>query len=79
LGRIEKVGVRGSDFAPFFEAGIPAFSFSSNGPHVFYHQSGDTIYRINPDILADGARLGLLLAWRLANDAVIQPPCRTCN
>ena len=26
------VGVRGSDFAPFYQAGIPCISFSSNGP-----------------------------------------------
>jgi hypothetical protein len=25
-----------------------------------YHQTGDTIYRVNPDIIADAARLAFL-------------------
>ncbi len=57
------VGVRGSDFAPFFAAGIPCISFHSNGPHLAYHQTGDTIRRINPDIIADAARLAFLTAY----------------
>jgi len=57
------VGVRGSDFAPFFSAGIPCISFHSNGPHLAYHQTGDTIRRINPDIIADAARLAFLAAY----------------
>ena len=61
------VGVRGSDFAPFFSKDIPCISFSSNGPHISYHQSGDTIYRINPDIMADTARLAFLTAYKLAD------------
>lgn len=63
LGVIRSVGVRGSDFAPFFVKGIPAASMSSNGPHLFYHQTGDTIYRINPDMLAGAAKLGFLAAY----------------
>lgn len=62
LGVISGVGVRGSDFAPFFLGGIPAASFGSNGPHLAYHQTGDTIYRINPDIMADAAKLAFLAA-----------------
>jgi hypothetical protein len=46
--------------------GIPVISFSSNGPHLSYHGTGDTIYRVNPDILADAARLGFLAAVNLA-------------
>ena len=61
------VGVRGSDFAPFFQKGIPCISFSSNGPHLAYHLSGDTIYRINPDIMADTARLAFLAGAYLAD------------
>ena len=57
------VGVRGSDFAPFVLEGIPAASLGSNGPHLSYHQTGDTIYRINPDIMADAARLAFLAAY----------------
>jgi hypothetical protein len=57
---IKGVGVRGSDHAPFYQKGIPVVSFHSNGPHLHYHQTGDTIYRINPDMLADVARLAFL-------------------
>jgi len=65
LGTIRGVGVRGSDFAPFFLKGIAAASLGSNGPHLAYHQTGDTIYRINPDIVADAAKLAFLagFAW----------------
>jgi len=59
---IRGVGVRGSDHAPFFQRGIPVISFHSNGPHLAYHLTGDTIYRINPDMLADIARLAFLAA-----------------
>ncbi len=63
LGTIRNVGVRGSDFAPFHLLGIPAASLGSNGPHLAYHQTGDTIYRINPDMIADAAKLAFLAAW----------------
>jgi hypothetical protein len=66
---IRGVGVRGSDYAPFFARGIPCVSFASNGPHLAYHQTGDTIYRINPDMLADAARLGFAVAHALASGA----------
>jgi hypothetical protein len=64
---IREVGVRSSDFAPFFRQGIPCVSFSSNGPHLAYHQTGDTIYRINPEIMASMARVSLLAVYFLAN------------
>jgi hypothetical protein len=64
---IRSVGVRSSDFAPFFLKGIPVVSFSSNGPHVFYHQPQDSIYRINPAILGDIGALALRLSLLLAN------------
>ena len=64
---IKGVGVRGSDHAPFFQKGIPCVSFHSNGPHLHYHQTGDTIYRLNPDMLADVARLAFLAAQSRAN------------
>ncbi len=63
---ITGIGVQSSDFAPFFQRGIPCVSISSNGPHLSYHQSGDTIYRINPDILRDIARLGIQVVLRLS-------------
>lgn len=64
---IRKVGVRSSDFAPFFLKGIPCVNFASNGPHVFYHQPGDNHYRINPDILADITRLAARVVQELAD------------
>jgi hypothetical protein len=64
---IKHVGVRSSDFAPFFLKGAPCVACFSNGPHLAYHETGDTIYRINPDILADVARLGFLASYRWAN------------
>lgn len=67
LGTIHGVGVRGSDFAPFFLKGIPAASLGSNGPHLAYHQTGDTIYRINPEITADAAKLAFLAAFAWAD------------
>ena len=57
----------GSDYAPFYDKGITCASFSSNGPHLYYHQSGDTIYRINPDIMADIARLAFIAAFKWAD------------
>jgi Zn-dependent M28 family amino/carboxypeptidase len=64
---IKGVGVRGSDHAPFFANGIPIVAFFSNGPHLYYHQTGDTIFRINPDIMASIARLAFLGAFELAD------------
>ena len=62
---VKSVGVRSSDYAPFFQKGASCISFFSNGPHLHYHLTGDTIYRINPDIMADIARLAFLsgYAW----------------
>lgn len=67
LGIIRGVGVRGSDFAPFYAKGIPAASLGSNGPHLAYHQTGDTIYRINPEIMADAAKMAFLAAYSWAD------------
>ncbi len=64
---IRHVGVRSSDFAPFFLKGAPCVACFSNGPHLAYHETGDTIYRINPDVLTDIARLGFLASYRWAN------------
>jgi hypothetical protein len=64
---VRSVGVRSSDYAPFFQKGAACVSFFSNGPHLHYHLTGDTIYRINPDILADIARLAFLSGYTWAN------------
>jgi len=40
--------------------GVSCVAFISNGPHLHYHLPGDSIYRINPDIMADISRLAFL-------------------
>jgi len=64
---IKNVGVRSSDFAPFFLKGIPCASLGSNGPHLAYHGTGDTIYRINPEIMGSIARVSFLSIYYLAD------------
>lgn len=64
---MRSVGVRGSDFAPFYQKGVPVISIGSTGPHLAYHQPGDTIYRINPEIMADIAKLAFIAAYRWAD------------
>jgi hypothetical protein len=66
-GLIRGVGVRSSDYAPFYLKGAACISFSSNGPHLSYHLPGDTIYRINPDIMADIAGLAFLAGYNWAD------------
>ena len=70
---IKHVGVRSSDFAPFYLKGAPCVACFSNGPHLAYHETGDTIYRINPDILADIARLGFLASYRVGEPVMKKP------
>jgi hypothetical protein len=67
IGTIRGVGVRSSDYAPFFVKGAACANFVSNGPHLAYHLPGDSIYRINPDIMADIARVTFLTAFNWAN------------
>jgi len=67
LGVIRGVGVRSSDYAPFFLKGAASASLGSNGPHLAYHQTGDTIFRINPDIMADAAKVAFLASYFWAN------------
>ena len=64
---IRDIGVRGSDHAPFHAQGIPVLYFVSNGPHIKYHTTGDTIYRMNPGVMEDIARIGYLTAIELSN------------
>jgi Zn-dependent M28 family amino/carboxypeptidase len=56
----------GSDYAPFHQKGIPCISCVSNGPHLHYHRSGDTLYRINPDVMQDIGRLLYLTGYAWA-------------
>jgi Zn-dependent M28 family amino/carboxypeptidase len=49
---------------------IPNLYFASGGGHSryeHYHRSTDTIYRINPEIMADIARLSFITAWAWAD------------
>lgn len=64
---MDKNEPRSSDYGSFMKRGIPCLSFSSNGPHLSYHQTGDTLYRLNPDMMADAAALGFQTALLLAN------------
>lgn len=64
---IGDIGVRGSDHAAFHIRGIPVLYFVSNGPHLRYHTTGDTIYRMNPSVMEDIARIGYLTAIGLGN------------
>lgn len=56
-----------SDHSPFAEKGWPAAMLISSGPHPFYHQPGDTLFRVNPEIMGDMARLALLAALQMAD------------
>jgi hypothetical protein len=64
---IRDLGVRGSDHAAFHARGVPVLYFVSNGPHIRYHTTGDTIYRMNPSVMQDIARIGYLTAIGLGN------------
>lgn len=66
-GVIRNVGVRGSDFAPFFLKGIPCASLGSNGPHLHYHGTGDTIFRLNPEIMGKISQVSLIAAYLIAD------------
>ncbi len=57
---LNRIGVRSGDISPFFAIGAKIVYFMSNGPHLHYHLTGDTIYRINPDVMADIAKVAFL-------------------
>lgn len=60
---IKNIGVRSGDISAFYYKRALVSSFFSNGPHLHYHETGDTIYRINPDVMKDIARLGFLSSF----------------
>ncbi len=70
---LKHVGVRGSDFAPFFEKGIPVVNYASDGPHLHYHQTGDDMRRVNPLIMEDIGRLAATTAFWLAQESFPLP------
>jgi hypothetical protein len=56
LGDVLEINTRnpsGSDYVPFVLKGIPILSFFSNNFEARIHVPEDTIYQINPDMLAD--------------------------
>ena len=69
IGITRSVGVRGSDFASFFLKGVPCASFGSNGPRIAhtYHLPGDSIFRINPEIMNEISKLTYLYGFYLAD------------
>jgi Zn-dependent M28 family amino/carboxypeptidase len=58
--------VGGSDHVPFFRKNIP-FLFFNTGTHVDYHQPTDTVEKINPEKMAQIARVVFASAWQVAN------------
>ncbi|HSE60384.1 MAG TPA: M20/M25/M40 family metallo-hydrolase [Nitrospiraceae bacterium] len=57
----------GGDHVPFKEAGVPTVTVVSGGPHPHFHQAGDRIETINPEVLLSATRYVLALAWSLAD------------
>jgi hypothetical protein len=57
----------GGDHVPFKEAGVRTVAVVSGGVHPHFHQAGDTVDRVNPEILQSVARYVLALTWHLAN------------
>jgi Zn-dependent M28 family amino/carboxypeptidase len=57
----------GSDYAPFNDKGIRCAAFMSDGPGLYYHRSADDIYHVNPDIMADIAKLIYISSYRWAD------------
>jgi hypothetical protein len=55
------------DAARFEKAGIPVLSFSTGGVPSVYHQPGDNIHTITPEIMEDLARMIYLGIIELAN------------
>ncbi|MCU0642861.1 MAG: M28 family peptidase [bacterium] len=58
--------VGGSDHVPFFRKSIP-FLFFNTGMHADYHQPTDTVEKINPEKMAQIARIVFASAWQVAN------------
>lgn len=62
----------GGDHVPFAEAGIPTITIVSSGVHESFHQTGDTVDAIQPDILAKTVRYVVAIALSLANEETIR-------
>ena len=62
--------VRESESSRRSERDYPYLYFASGGGHTryeHYHRSSDTIYRVNPEIMANIARLSFLTAYPWVN------------
>ncbi|MDW7760383.1 MAG: M20/M25/M40 family metallo-hydrolase [Acidobacteriota bacterium] len=57
----------GSDYRPFNDKGIPCAALMSDGPGLHYHRSADDIYNVNPDIMAEIAKLVYIASYRWAD------------
>ena len=57
----------GGDHVPFKEAGVPTVTVVSGGTHPHFHQPGDMVDTLSPEILQAVARYVLALTWQLAN------------
>jgi Zn-dependent M28 family amino/carboxypeptidase len=67
LGELDEATTpSGSDYAAFLLKGIPFLSFFSNNFEGKYHIPEDTYYQVNPDIMADIARIAYRTAARWA-------------
>jgi acetylornithine deacetylase/succinyl-diaminopimelate desuccinylase-like protein len=61
-----------SDLAPFVEAGVPGCQiWRYPPPHPYYHSAGDTPRWVDYGLLAEDARAGANMAFRLANEEQI--------
>lgn len=60
-------GVRGGDVTAFWNQGVPCVYFMTNGPFPDYHRPGDSIFRVNPEIMAELAGLALRAACIFAD------------
>ena len=55
-----------SDHYPFQTSGVPAFFVHTEGPHPNYHQPGDDVENIKPELLETAGRFVRALAVRAA-------------
>lgn len=63
LGELDEATTpSGSDYAAFLLKGIPFLSFFSNNFEARYHIPEDNYYQVNPDIMADIARVAFRTA-----------------
>lgn len=62
-----------SDYAPFFNAGVPAVMLQTRGPHLYYHTPADTIATIDSYELEQAGRVAGATAYEFAMDDTFEP------